>query len=550
MSADTLARGWANVLGRDRKQFDMFFGKMMDAFAYHKIVLDKAGKPIDYVFLEVNHAFEKMTGLKRERIIGKKVTEVLVGIENDPADWIGVYGQVALTGEPVQFENHAETLGRWYNVSAYSPEKGYFVALFEDITKRKKAEQELKQAKNDWERTFDSAPDLIAILDNQYRIVRANRAMAQQLGVTPEKAVGLLCYQCVHGLDSPPDFCPHTQTLKDQKQHTVEVHEPHLGGDFLVSTTPLRDEKECVIGSVHIARNITERKKAKEALECSNQKINEILSSIQDDFYVLDRDWNFVYVSKYFTSKIGKEPEDFVGKNIWEMFPKYLGTILEENFRGGLEKRQIRRFEVGEKNTASWYRMTVFPSEEGITVLGADITEQKKAEEALKDSEQLLRFHAENTPLAVVEWDSNFVVTRWAGDAEKIFGWSAAETIGKPIMDLNMIYESDIPVVEKTMMKLTSGETKVVSSNRNITKNGNVIYCTWYNSVLVNKNGKMTSVFSFVEDNTARVIAEKTLEENNKNLEKLVAERTNQLKDSERLARYRSNSWYGRPRYS
>lgn len=113
MSIDGLADGWAKALGGDRKQFNMFIEKMLDGFAYHKIVVDKAGKPIDYIFLEVNHAFEKMTGLKRDRIIGKKVTDVLTGIEKDPADWIGVYGHVALTGEPVEFENHAEPLGKW-----------------------------------------------------------------------------------------------------------------------------------------------------------------------------------------------------------------------------------------------------------------------------------------------------------------------------------------------------------------------------------------------------------------------------------------------------
>lgn len=94
-----------------------------------------------------------------------------------------------------------------------------------------------------------------------------------------------------------------------------------------------------------------------------------------------------------------------------------------------------------------------------------------------------------------------------------------------------MIYESDIPIVENPMGRLTSGATKVVSSNRNITKDGRVIYCTWYNSVLLDEKGKMISVFSFVEDNTAIVKAEKALEENSRNLEKLVEERTKQLKD-------------------
>ena len=134
LSSNNFINAWKKNAGINKKQFDMFFNKMLDGFAYHKIVIDKMGKPVDYVFLEVNLAFEKLTGLKRQQVIGKTVTSALPGVEKDPSDWIGVYGRVAITGEPVQFENHAESLGKWFKISAYCPEKGYFVAIFEDIT--------------------------------------------------------------------------------------------------------------------------------------------------------------------------------------------------------------------------------------------------------------------------------------------------------------------------------------------------------------------------------------------------------------------------------
>ncbi len=120
---------------------------MFDGFSYHKILV-KEGQPVDYVYIAVNDAFEKMTGLKRKDVIGKRVTEILPGIEKDPADWIGVYGKVAITGQPVIFENYAVPLDRWYQVSAYSPRKGYFVAIFEDITARKKAEEALRESES------------------------------------------------------------------------------------------------------------------------------------------------------------------------------------------------------------------------------------------------------------------------------------------------------------------------------------------------------------------------------------------------------------------
>ena len=146
-----------------------------------------------------------------------------------------------------------------------------------DITERMKAEEALKKAKVDWERTFDSVPDLIAILDNNHKIVRANKAMAQALKTTPEQAVGLKCYTCVHGTDEPPEFCPHVKSLLDKQEHMAEVHEERLGGDFLVSTTPLKDEFGRMIGSVHVARDITERKKADDARRKSEEKYRSFI---------------------------------------------------------------------------------------------------------------------------------------------------------------------------------------------------------------------------------------------------------------------------------
>ena len=153
------------------------------------------------------------------------------------------------------------------------------------------------------------------------------------------------------------------------------------------------------------ATDVTSRKLAEEELARSNQKVNEILTSIQDDFYVLDRGWNFVFANRQFTSKIGMEPRDFIGNNIWRMFPKHLGTALEENFRAAMEKREIRRFEIGGRYTDAWYRMTAYPSADGITVLGTDITEQKRAEAALHESEARFRLALRNAPVSVSAQD-------------------------------------------------------------------------------------------------------------------------------------------------
>jgi PAS domain S-box-containing protein len=111
-------------------------------FAYHEIIVDDKGDPIDYRYIDANDVFEKFTGLSPNHIIGKTVTEVLPGIETDPADWIRIFGKVGLTGKPILVEEFSETLSRWYQIFAYSPKKGFFSVFFSDITEQKMADIE------------------------------------------------------------------------------------------------------------------------------------------------------------------------------------------------------------------------------------------------------------------------------------------------------------------------------------------------------------------------------------------------------------------------
>ncbi len=159
-----------------------------------------------------------------------------------------------------------------------------------------------------------------------------------------------------------------------------------------------------------------------------------------------------------------------------------------------------------------------------------DITNLKNAETELINSEQRLRFHFENSPLGVVEWNSDFIVTQWSKEAENLFGWQKDEIIGRPLNSLNMIFEDDAPEVSKTIETLQGGKQKmVVKTNRNYTKEGKVIECTWYNSVLTKKNGEINSILSLVQDITQRKKAENDLLKLNEELENRVDDRTKEL---------------------
>lgn len=127
----------------DKKQpvidYHHLIKEMSNGFALHEVLCDKDGHPVDYCFLDVNPAFERMTGLKAEDIVGKTVKEVLPGIESI---WIERFGKVALTGNPDSFENYSAELGRYYDVRAFCPSPGMFAVTFNDVTSHRRAEKE------------------------------------------------------------------------------------------------------------------------------------------------------------------------------------------------------------------------------------------------------------------------------------------------------------------------------------------------------------------------------------------------------------------------
>ena len=132
----------------------MLFDGMVTGFALHEIICDEQGQPIDYRFLAVNPAFEQMTSLKAENIVGKTVLEVMPNIEQQ---WINTFGKVALTGEPTFFENYSAEIDKHFAVTVYQPNSKQFSCIFTDITERKRARDERTKLNADLQALMERA---------------------------------------------------------------------------------------------------------------------------------------------------------------------------------------------------------------------------------------------------------------------------------------------------------------------------------------------------------------------------------------------------------
>ena len=268
---------------------------------YLNNLINYANAPIivwdpEFKITRFNHAFELLTGMTAGEVIGEDLGILFPEKYRDASmevirkttcgEWLHV------VEIPIIRTNGDVRIVLWNSATLYEPDGKTIsstIAQGQDITERKVAEAENIRAREEWEQTFNTVPDLIAVLNLNHRIIRVNRAMAERLGTTPEKCIGLLCHEIVHGTSVPPAFCPHLMTCADGQQHIVEVQEPGLGGHFIVSTTPLSDTGGTIFGTVHVAHDITDRKKAEDELKQKNEDLNalnEELSRREQDLTV------------------------------------------------------------------------------------------------------------------------------------------------------------------------------------------------------------------------------------------------------------------------
>lgn len=240
-----------------------------------------------------------------------------------------------------------------------------------------------------------------------------------------------------------------------------------------------------------------------EHLADSQAQLSAVLESIRDQCCAVDEDWRVRYANSRLLDSTGFSREEIAGRSLWDVFPYLASTTAGPVLRKAMLERRPVHAEYYAQPRQEWFEVDAFPSNGGLTLFSRSTTQRRKAEQDLQDAHRRLALHLANTPLAVIEFSADFRLTLWSGQAERIFGWSSSEVVGKQIFDFNWVFEADATAIRRLMEKMQSGGSlQTVSRNRNYRKDGAVIECEWYNSSLVDSSGHIESVFSFVLDVT------------------------------------------------
>jgi len=374
--------------------------------AYHEMVYDDSGKPIDYRFIDANESYRELTGIDPR---GKTVKQAFPGIENDTFDWIGTYGNVARNGKSIRFEQFLQFNERWYDCVAYQYKPNHFVAAFLEITKRKRAEEALKKSELMFRTVADQTFDWVYWMGEDQQIIYMSPACKEITGYDPEEFISnpQLLLEIVHPADYDTIF-HHNQLifLAENRSEAYDLEMRVIGKDgarVWIShiCRPIFDENGKYLGRRICNRDITERKESEKQLKLLSRAIEQSPITV----VITDKKGNIQYVNPKFTEQTGYEFEDVKGKNprilqSGEQSDKFYEVLWNTILSGNVWNGELHN---KKKNGDSYWESTVIStilnSKGEITFFLAvkeDITEKKRmvadlvqAKEKAEESDRL-----------------------------------------------------------------------------------------------------------------------------------------------------------------
>jgi len=391
-----------NALRESEQKYRTLFENMIEGFAYCRMIYDEKGRPSDWVYLSVNRAFGQMTGLYG--IEGKRVLEAIPDIRELTPELFDMYGRVASTGIPETFEIDFKPLKRWLKVSAFSPEKNYFVAVFEDITERKESQKRidaLLRIQEEQLRIINASPAVSFLwkAEEGWPVVSVSKNISQFSYVPEDFTSGRIAYaSIVH----PDDL--------ERVAKEVEHYSSHNTGDFIQEyrifdknhgvhwisdyTHIRRNEAGTITHYEGIVLDITSQKNAEEALRETNSYLSSLFDYANAPIIVWDPEFRITRFNHAFERLTGKTEKEVIGKHLSILFPESGRQSSLDRVRSTLEGVRMETAEIpilttsGEIRTVLWNSATLF-AEDGKTVIatiaqGLDITIRKKALNALE----------------------------------------------------------------------------------------------------------------------------------------------------------------------
>lgn len=291
--------------------------------------------------------------------------------------------------------------------------------------------------------------DAIISVDENFIIKTWNSGSQNLFGYSKEEAIGNFLQAIIRSQRSDDEAKAISKILRERRVLRGEAVYLHRTGSLinaLVSISVLHGAGGERIGYVFQLRNISERKKLednlkiindtlKEKIEEKTAEIREVFERVSDAFIAVDKRWHYTYVNKKAGQLFNRPPESLVGKNFWTEFPEFVDEPFSKVYEEAMQLQQYKYIENYHASFKLWFETHIYPSPTGLSMYFRDISDKKEAELAIETSEKIRRLIMNSALDAIVCSNPNGVITLWNNQAEKLFGWTEAEILGRQIID-------------------------------------------------------------------------------------------------------------------
>ena len=521
-------------LAESEKLFRNLFENMLNGFAYCKMIYDDDQLP-DFIYVNVNKTFETLTGLKN--VEGKKATVVIPGIQQSDHELLEKYKRVSTTGKPEIFEIWVEALKMWFLISVYCPQKGFFVAVFDVITDRKKAEAALVESEDRFRSLYENVSIGIYRTTLDGRIMMANTAMVNMLGFDSFEELSLRNLE-QEGYE--PDY-PRTKFLETvENQDNIIVLESawrQRDGKIIYvreSARAIRDSNGNTLYYDGTAEDITERKLIEEALRESEDKFKYIF-----DHSVIGKSLTSVtgevQLNAAFCKMLGYTSEEMANLK-WQDFTHpddfdITENVIKSTLAGNSDSSRITKRYIRKDGSIIWTDVSTRLRRDNkgnplyfMTSVN-DITENKRAETELKLQSEIMSHMIEAVYLVRME-DGIIVYTN--SRFEELFGYGPGEMAGRNVAIVNAPTEKSPEETAREIMNDLEEKGLWRGEVYNIKKDGTPFW-THANVTLFDHSKFGRVLIAVQEDITDRKKAESQIKRLNEELEERVILRTEQL---------------------
>jgi len=506
-------------LHEQQAQLRLYTDNIPDAVAY----VDRERR-----VLFANRLYAEQRGKSVDQVVGRTLRDIL---GEEAAAWLVQRTHPVLErGETVSFERQLELPGgeqRWFHMKAvpHVDDKGAVLGMYlvgHDVHDMKLAQSQLAAREEELRFFAENIPEAICYIDLERGCTFVNNVFLATRGLTREFALGKFPADAY----SPATMAslePHLARVMRGEEAMYErlVAIPEGGERWMrIRLTPRVDATGVVRGYYVVSHDIHDIKTAQAAVEDKERQLRQVIDSIPTPMCYVDAGTRYRYVNDAFLAYIGKAASQIIGRGVREILGEERWALLQphlDRVRQGesLAVERLVRFADGR---ARWMTVRMTPrfvegKYQGYYATTSDFHEQKIAEEELRRAHTILSAHFDNTPLAVIEWDTELRIVRWSGQAETIFGWPASEALGRSLSAWRLTYEEDADAVSRMIRELVSGpETHATLLQRNYRKDGSVIWVEWHNSALRDESGRLVSVLSLAQDVSSRIQAEERLQ--------------------------------------